>query len=118
MNFTHFIRSKARNPVTHKRSYQQRFLPGGLVVLTTNKKVNILKVRFSAGRIRIIEEPQLRETGLVLNGVARKKLRRGPNFETFNVTSFTYNGILPFVNYARRFLFLPNLRKRKLPFFT
>ena len=36
-------------------------------------------------------------------GVARKKLRGGPNFATFNVTSFTYNGILPFVNYARRY---------------
>ena len=36
-------------------------------------------------------------------GVARKNLRGGPNFATFNVTSFTYNGILPFVNYARRY---------------
>ena len=36
-------------------------------------------------------------------GVARKKLRGGPNFATFNVTSFSYNGILPFVNYARRY---------------
>ena len=35
-------------------------------------------------------------------GVARKKLRGGPNFATFNVTSFSYYGILPFVNYARR----------------
>ena len=26
-------------------------------------------------------------------GVVRKKLRVGPNFATFNVTSFTYNGI-------------------------
>ena len=36
-------------------------------------------------------------------GVARKKLRGGPNFATFNLTSFTYNGILPFVSYARRY---------------
>ena len=42
-----------------QRSYQKRFQPGGLAVLTTNKKINILKVRFAAGRIRIIEEPQL-----------------------------------------------------------
>ena len=35
--------------------------------------------------------------------VARKKLRGGPNFATSNVTSFTYNGILPSVNYARRY---------------
>ena len=59
MNFTHSIKSKVRNPVTHKRSYQQCFQPGGLAVLNTNKKVNILKVRFATGRIRIIEEPQL-----------------------------------------------------------
>ena len=26
--------------------------------------------------------------------VARKKIERGPNFATFNVTSFTYYGIL------------------------
>ena len=26
-------------------------------------------------------------------GVARKKLREGPNLATFNVTSFTYHGI-------------------------
>ena len=32
--------------------------PGGLVVLTTNKKVNILKVQFPAGRLRITEKPQ------------------------------------------------------------
>ena len=32
---------------------------------------------------------------------SQKKIERGPNFATFNVTSFTYNGILPFVNYAR-----------------
>ena len=42
-----------------------------------------------------------------INGVKRdrsqKKIERGPNFATFNVTSFTYNGILPFVNYARRY---------------
>ena len=38
-----------------------------------------------------------------IKGVARKKLRGGPNFETFNVTSFIYNGIFPFVNYARRY---------------
>ena len=36
-------------------------------------------------------------------GVARKKLSGGLNFVTFNVTSFTYNGILPFVNYARHY---------------
>ena len=36
-------------------------------------------------------------------GIARKKLRGGPNFATFNVASFTYNRILPSVNYARRY---------------
>ena len=40
---------------------------------------------------------------MLIKSVARKKLRGGPNFATFNVTSFTYNGILPFVNYARRY---------------
>ena len=36
-------------------------------------------------------------------GRSEKKIERGPNFATFSVTSFTYNGILPFVNYARRY---------------
>ena len=36
-------------------------------------------------------------------GHSQKKIGRGPNFATFNVTPFTYNGILPFVNYARRY---------------
>ena len=36
-------------------------------------------------------------------GRSQKKIERGPNFATFNVMSFTYNGILPFVNYARRY---------------
>ena len=34
---------------------------------------------------------------------SQKKIEREPNFATFNVTSFTNNGILPFVNYARRY---------------
>ena len=33
----------------------------------------------------------------------KKKTEKGPNFATFIVRSFTYNGILPFVNYARRY---------------
>ena len=33
---------------------------------------------------------------IVDKGVARKKLRGGPNFATFNVTSFTYNGIFTY----------------------
>ena len=36
-------------------------------------------------------------------GRSQKKIEKGPNFATFNVTSFTYNGILPFVIYARRY---------------
>ena len=38
-----------------------------------------------------------------MQGRSQKKIERGPNFATFNVTSFTYNGILSFVNYARRY---------------
>ena len=30
-------------------------------------------------------------------GRSQKKIERGPNFATFYVTAFTYNGILPFV---------------------
>ena len=54
----------------------------------------------------------------VAKGVARKKLRGGPNFATFNVTSFTYNGILPFVNYARRYYknYCTKLRKCECDF--
>ena len=45
-----------------------------------------------------------RSTSVVqTQGRSQKKIERGPNFATFNVTSFTYNGILPFVNYARRY---------------
>ena len=33
-------------------------------------------------------------------GRSQKRIERGPNFATFNMTSFTYNGVLPFVNYA------------------
>ena len=32
-----------------------------------------------------------------------EKIKRGPNFATFSVTSFTYNDILPFANYVRRY---------------
>ena len=39
----------------------------------------------------------------LIQGRSQKKIERGPNFATFNVTSFTYNGILPFVNYAHRY---------------
>ena len=38
-----------------------------------------------------------------VQGRSQKKIEMGPNFATFNATSFTYNGILPFVNYARRY---------------
>ena len=37
-----------------------------------------------------------------VQGRSQKKIERGPNFATFDVTSFTYNGVLPYVNYARR----------------
>ena len=53
--------------------------------------------KFFTGERKIVEASYV-----VAKGVARKKLRGGPNFATFNVTSFSYNGILPFVNYARR----------------
>ena len=37
-------------------------------------------------------------------GRSQKKIEEGgPNFATFYVTSFTYNGVLPFVNCARRY---------------
>ena len=40
---------------------------------------------------------------MTFQGHSQKKIERGPNFASFNVTSFTYNGIVPFVNYARRY---------------
>ena len=36
-------------------------------------------------------------------GRSQKKIERGPNFATIIVSSFSYNGILPFVNYVRRY---------------
>ena len=51
-------------------------------------------------------------------GRSQKKIERGPNFATFNVTSFTYNAILAFVNYARRYYknYCTELRKCKCDF--
>ena len=69
MDSMHFI-SLARNPVlTYKRScnINNGIQPSSLVVLITNKKVNIVTVRFPAGQIRITEEPNNSKTGLVLS---------------------------------------------------
>ena len=40
---------------------------------------------------------------MLYQGRSQKKIEGGQIFATFNVTSFTYNGILPFVNYGRRY---------------
>ena len=57
----HSISSKAKNLVTHSQSsyiINSGVHPGGLVVLTNNIKVSVLKVWFSADWICIDEEPQ------------------------------------------------------------
>ena len=43
----------------------------------------------------------------LFKGVVRKKLRGGQILQ-LNVTSFTYNGILPFVNYATKKIAVQN----------
>ena len=41
-----------------------------------------------------LKKHQLKWSGCVpVQGRIQKKIKRGPNFATFNVTSFTYNGI-------------------------
>ena len=53
--------------------------------------------------IGVILTRSMKSFACICKGETRKILRGGPNFATFNVTSFSYNGILPFVNYARRY---------------
>ena len=63
----------------------------------------IAKLAYLANIFEHLNELNIKMQGGVAKGVARKKLRRVSNFAPFNVTSFTSNDILPFVNYARRY---------------
>ena len=58
---------------------------------------------FAAIQASSAESTTVKLRPLCSQGRSQKKIERGPNFATFNVTSFTYNGLLPFVNYARRY---------------
>ena len=60
---------KARNRVTHKSNYNinNGVQLGGLVVLTTNEKVNILKVDLLLVEYASLNSPNNGKTGLVLS---------------------------------------------------
>ena len=84
-----------RQSVIKLKSYGTRVIENAIVVDLVESVVwDSFAVRVMLFVLRLM---------LISRGVARKKLRGGPNFATFNVTPFNYNGILPFVNYARRY---------------
>ena len=92
----------------NKKSYQYS-KPSNLhlgSLLETKLKANTFNV-MSAAAFCYKASPALAQYLLILvsrrQGRIQKKIERGPNFATFNVTSFAYNGILPYVNYARRY---------------
>ena len=79
LNLSDFMTSLPHSSACGERIFSQ-------VNTVKTKKTNKLKANTSTTR----------------QGRSQKKIERGPNFATFNVTSFSYNGILRFVNYARR----------------